>query len=106
MPNKAEAVRVLARITARPDKIEELTSVLLRLVEETRQEKGCISYRLLQNKADPADFTIVEEWISDSVIDIHLGSAHVQEAFAKAGSLLAKEPDITRYRMLDKGEDH
>ena len=99
MANKT--VRVLARITARPDKIEELRSLLLDLVKETRKEKGCISYQLLQNKADPGDFTFVEEWEDDSVIDTHFTTAHVQDAFSKAASLLAKEPDIRRYDVIE-----
>ena len=99
MANKT--VRVLARITARPDKIEELTSILRCLVRETRKENGCISYQLLQNKADPGDFTFVEEWESDSAIDTHFITAHVQDAFSKAASLLAKEPDIRRYDVIE-----
>ncbi|MEO7560406.1 MAG: putative quinol monooxygenase [Nitrosospira sp.] len=99
MANKT--VRVLARITARPDKIEELTSILRCLVRETRKENGCISYQLLQNKADPGDFTFVEEWGSDSAIDTHLITAHVQDAFSKTGSLLVKEPDIRRYDVIE-----
>jgi quinol monooxygenase YgiN len=105
MTNQAETVRALARITAQPDKVEELITVLLHLVEETRKENGCISYQLLQNKADPRDFTVIEEWASDSVIDTHLASAHMQEAFSKAAPLLASEPDIRRYRLLDKDQD-
>ena len=89
MANKT--VKVLARITARPDKIEELRSLLLDLVKETRREKGCISYQLLHGKADPGDF----------VIDTHFATAHVQDAFSKAASLLAKEPDIRRYDVIE-----
>ncbi len=99
MVNKT--VRVLARITARPDKIEELTSILRCLVRETRKENGCISYQLLQNKADPGDFTFVEEWESDSAIDTHFITAHVQDTFSKVASLLAKEPDIRRYDVIE-----
>lgn len=99
MSNKT--VSVLARITARPDKIKELASLLLRLVEETRKENGCISYQLLQSRSDPGDFVCVEEWASDSAIDNHLTSAHVQDAFSKAAPLLAKEPDIKRYGVLE-----
>ena len=100
MINKTETVRVVARITARPGSIEELASLLLHLVEESRKENGCISYQLLQNKADPADFTFVEEWASDSDIDAHFTTAHMQDAFSKAASLLAKEPDIGRYSVI------
>ena len=99
MVNKT--VRVLARITARPDKIEELTSIFRCLVRETRKENGCISYQLHQNKADPGDFTFVEEWESDSAIDTHFITAHVQDTFPKAASLLAKEPDIRRYDVIE-----
>ncbi|WP_219907486.1 antibiotic biosynthesis monooxygenase [Nitrosospira sp. Nsp2] len=34
---------------------------MLRHVEETRKERGCVSYQLFQNEADPSDFTVVEE---------------------------------------------
>ncbi|HEX8873907.1 MAG TPA: putative quinol monooxygenase [Nitrosospira sp.] len=100
MVNKTGTVRVLARVTARPDKTEELAAILLRLAEETRKEKGCISYQLLQNRADPGDFTFVEEWVSDADIDSHLTTVHVQDAFSEAALLLAKEPDIRRYDVL------
>ena len=93
-------VRVLARITARPDKIEEVKSLLLGLVVETRKENGCISYQLLQNNVHPSDFTFVEEWASDSDIDSHFTTVHVQDAFSRAASLLANEPDIQRFSVI------
>ncbi len=62
---------------------------------------SAISYQLLQNKADPGDFIFVEEWMTDSAINAHFTSAHVQDAFSKAASLLAKEPDICRYVVIE-----
>lgn len=96
----SETVRVVSRITAQPDKVEELTPILLGLVGQTLQEKGCIGYQLLQNKIDPCDFTFVEEWMNDSAIDAHLNMPYVQEAFSKAESLLAREPDIRRFFII------
>jgi quinol monooxygenase YgiN len=95
-----ESVRVVARITSQPDKVEELKSVLLGLVEPTRLEKGCISYQLAQDKSDLAEFVFIEEWTSDSAIDAHMTSSHVQDAFSKAQSLLVKVPDIRKYGIL------
>lgn len=95
-----KAVRVVARIIAQPDKVEELASILLDLVGQTRKEEGCVSYQLLQNKIDPGDFTFIEEWTSDSAIDAHLTMPHVQEAFSRAKSLLARDPDIRRYLII------
>jgi quinol monooxygenase YgiN len=53
-------IRVVARVVALPDKVEEVKSVLIGLIEPTRKEDGCIIYELLQNHADPTDFTFVE----------------------------------------------
>jgi quinol monooxygenase YgiN len=95
-----DTVRIIARIPAKPEKAAEVRSILLGLVDETRKEKGCISYELLHNHADSGDFTFVEEWANDSVFDAHLATPHVQKALSKAGSLLAGEPDIRRYTAL------
>jgi len=46
---------VVVHIVALPEKMKELKSVLLGLVEPTRQEKGCILYELLQNQEELTD---------------------------------------------------
>ena len=60
-----QAVRVVARVVARPGKEDELRALLRGLIEPTRREPGCVTYELLQNTADPTDFTFVEEWSSE-----------------------------------------
>jgi quinol monooxygenase YgiN len=93
-------VKVILRVIAKPDKIEELRSVLLQLAAASREEDGCLGYEVLQNTADPYDFTLIEEWTTEGGLDTHLTSAHVQEAFSKGIPLLAKEPDNRRYSVL------
>lgn len=93
-------VRVVARLAAFPDKVEEAKALLLGLVEPTRQEAGFIQYDLLQNQADPTDFTFVEEWESHEALDTHLASAHIQAAIARIPELIAEGPDIRRYTHL------
>ena len=58
------AVRVVARMVARPGKEDELRTLLRGLIEPTRREPECVTYELLQNTTDPTDFTFVEEWSS------------------------------------------
>lgn len=93
-------VRVVARVVALPDKVEELKAVLLTLIEPTRQETGCIQYELLHNGSDATDFTFVEIWKSDEALDLHLASVHLQAALAQVQGLLAQSPDIRRYTLL------
>lgn len=94
------SLRVVAHIQARPETIEETKAMLLGLIAPTRQEAGCISYHLHQNNADPADFTFVEEWVSDEALNEHLQTPHLTAALAKIPRLLAGPPDIRRYTLI------
>jgi quinol monooxygenase YgiN len=93
-------LRVIARIKARPGKVDELLSVLGSLVEPTCKEPGCISYKLWQNNDDPADFAFVEEWQSSAALESHFATKHFKDALVKLPSLVASEPDIQRYHLV------
>ncbi|AVH69388.1 putative quinol monooxygenase [Nostoc sp. 'Lobaria pulmonaria (5183) cyanobiont'] len=95
-----QTIRIVAHIIALPNKVEELKAVLLELIEPTRQEAGAIEYKLLQNQNDPTDFTFVEEWTSDEVLNTHLDSPHFQAVAAKLEGLVTAAPDIRRYHLL------
>jgi quinol monooxygenase YgiN len=94
------SLRVVARITVRADTVNEVRSLLNELIEPTRKETGCISYELLQNNADPTDFTFVEEWQGDEAIDAHLGTEHIQSVLSRVTGMLAAPPDIRKYSLL------
>ncbi|AFZ37622.1 Antibiotic biosynthesis monooxygenase [Stanieria cyanosphaera PCC 7437] len=96
----SQSVRVVARVIALPDKIEQLKAVLMELIEPTRAEVGCIQYDLLQNTCDPTDFTFVEEWTSTAALETHLTSPHLQKAINKINGLVAQKPDIRRYEHI------
>src|SRR4028118_893224 len=93
-------LRVVARVIARPEKVEQAKSILTKLVEATRQEEGCITYELLQNHQDVTDFTFVEEWESQALLEAHLASAHIAQAKSQLEGAIAAEPDIRLYRLL------
>lgn len=93
-------VRVVARLIALPDKVEEAKVFLLDLVKTTQAEAGCLQYDLLQNQTDPTDFTFVEEWESLTALENHLASKHIQAALARVPELIAEGPDIRRYTAL------
>ena len=94
-------VRVVAHITAKPETIDATRELLLTLIAPTRAEDGCVTYELMQNMADPTDFTFVEEWTSDAELDAHLETEHLKRAAAMGADLFAAPPDIRRYKLLD-----
>ncbi len=95
-----QPLRVIARITASPDHVAAVRRILTTVVVATRHETGCLRYDLLQNHADPGDFTIVEEWLSAQAEQQHLLSAHVQAALGELHGRLGAEPDIRRYMVV------
>lgn len=95
------SLRVVAHIPAKADQAEQVREILSALVEPTRKESGCIRYELHQNNADPSDLTFIEEWESDAALDAHLQTDHVQAGLVKLDGLLAGDPDIRRYTLVD-----
>ena len=93
-------VRVVARLVCKPDKVDTFKSLLLSIIEPTRKEAGCKQYELLQNSADPTDFTFVEEWESAAALEAHMKSPHLTAALGKLGDLVGAAPDIRRYTTL------
>ena len=93
-------MKVILRLIANAEKIDELRAVLLELAAQSHLEAGCLNYDVLQNTGDPNDFTLVEEWTTEAALDAHLKTQHVQDAFAKGVPLLAKEPDNRRYSVV------
>ncbi len=95
-----DTLRVIAKVKARPGKANELLSVLSSLVEPTRKEPGCISYKLLQNNEDPTDFALIEEWQNSTALQSHFTTMHFKDALVKLPNLVAAEPDIQRYHLV------
>lgn len=93
-------VRVVAHLTAQPDKIEETRALLASLTGPTRREQGCLRYDLLQSNSIPSDFTFDEEWTSDAALDAHLKAPHITAALERFAGLLVAPPDIRRYSQI------
>ncbi len=74
---------IVARIEARPDKIELVKAELLNLVEPSLREAGCIQYDLHQDNDDPAVFLFYENWESRELWQAHSNAAHIA-AYRKA----------------------
>ena len=95
-------LRVIARIRAKHDKVNEVGRLLFGLIEPTRREEGCVTYELLQNREDPTDFTFVEEWTSAEALDRHFATEHFKNVQPQLAELAAEEPDIRTYRLLNR----
>lgn len=85
-------VTVVAKLVVKDDAVESVKSELLKLIIPTRQEDGCIEYRLHQDNASPGVFIFYENWKDSASLERHLLTTHYRNYIAAvSGALLEKE---------------
>ncbi|WP_418264509.1 putative quinol monooxygenase [Flavobacterium faecale] len=69
-------ITVVAKIVAKEEKREFVKAELLKLVQATIKEEGCINYDLHQDNEDANVFLMYENWKDADALAIHAASAH------------------------------
>lgn len=70
---------IVANIKAQPDKIDLVKAELLKLIQVTRSEQGCINYDLYQDNDNPAQFIFYENWETRELWQAHMANDHLKE---------------------------
>lgn len=91
---------VVAEISAKPGREEELKQLLLSVIQPTRAEEACIQYDLHVNTDNPANFVFYENWKDAAALQKHLASDHMREFFAKTSELFAVPPRVMTYTRI------
>ncbi len=78
---------IVATLTAKSGKEDELLPMLKALVAPTRAESGCINYELHRSHEHPGTFVFTESWASRELWDAHMKSPHLVEFGEKQGAL-------------------
>ena len=91
-------IHVIAVVTAKPGKREEVLEHFRANVPAVRAEKGCIEYGAaidaapalpVQTKYGPDAFVVVEKWESMDALSAHAVAPHMKAYAAKTKDLLA-----------------
>lgn len=79
---------IIANITANKGKVDLVKTELLKLIDTTRTEEGCIQYDLHQDNDNLAHFTFYENWESRKLWQTHMNNQHLQDyMFATEGAV-------------------
>ncbi|RKF20331.1 antibiotic biosynthesis monooxygenase [Alginatibacterium sediminis] len=70
---------IVANIIAKDDSIDLVKGELLKLIDITRAEEGCINYDLHQDNENPAHFMFYENWQSRELWQTHMGNEHLAQ---------------------------
>jgi len=93
---------VIASAKAKPGKEADLEHALREAAGPTRQQPGCVEFRLLRMAGARHTLVGFERWASEADHQKHLQGAHVQLLMQRMGDILAEPPNIVAYEVLDE----
>ncbi|WP_119968607.1 putative quinol monooxygenase [Shewanella japonica] len=73
---------IVANIIAKAEKVELVKAELVKLIDVTRAEEGCINYDLHQDNENPAHFLFYENWQSRELWQTHMNNTHLADYMA------------------------
>jgi quinol monooxygenase YgiN len=92
-------VLIAGRIVIDPQHRDKAIAAAVEMMQETRREKGCISYVFSAGLNDPGCFRVFEEWESPEALAAHFESAHMARFRAVVPTLGVREMAIQRYEV-------
>lgn len=94
---------IAGRISIDPAKREAAIAAAVDMMEQTRKEKGCISYTFSADLSDPGEFRIFEEWEDAQALGAHMKSPHMAKFQAAMGGFGVRGVKLQRYEIASVG---
>ncbi len=69
---------ITGSVAAKRESVELVKAELLKLIETTRNEHGCIQYSLHQDNTDHTKFLFYEQWQNRELWQVHMNADHIQ----------------------------
>jgi quinol monooxygenase YgiN len=78
---------VVAKIVAKGPSVKDVKNELLKMIEPTRKEDGCIEYYLHQDNENPTVFLFYENWKNEEELNKHMDTTHFKAMVAAIGNI-------------------
>ncbi len=92
-------LNIIAHITPHPEYLDAAKRAILEIIEPTRAEPGCLTFRLSED-AENGTLHLYEEWRDEEALAAHHEQSYTQGVFEAYKSWLAEEPQILHLRPL------
>lgn len=86
-------LNIVAFITPKTEHYARCKQLLQGILEQTRQEQGCIRFELYE-KAQSEQLVLVETFIDEAALDFHYAQAYTAAVFAEYEGALQCAPEI------------
>ena len=85
---------VVGRVRTDADRRDALVRIGQKVAAASREEAGCISYRVYEDTELENDFVFIEEWQSGEALQRHFATSHVNEFMHAIRQTLVAPPDV------------
>lgn len=93
-------ITIIAQFNVKEDMTEQFIKSAIDLTRASRKERGCLSYRVLHERANHSRFTFIEEWLNDAATEQHNNSAHFKLFLKNTENMLNEEIKITQLEKI------
>jgi quinol monooxygenase YgiN len=99
------SVHFFVRFEPLPGTAPDFREELLRVIEPSRAEAGCLSIRVFESLPAPVIFAIHSEWVDEAAFDLHAQLPHTLRFLAAAETLLPHPVQGLRAREIGGGAE-
>ena len=97
------SMHFIVRFEPQPGKEAEFRQAMLRNVEPSRAEKGCLALRTFESIREPKVFAIYSEWVDEAAFELHARLPHTVRFLEAAEKLLTHPVQGLRTREIGEG---
>lgn len=90
---------VVGRVSTDPAKRAQLIEVAQKVAAASREEAGCISYRVFEDTEQPNHFVFVEEWAGEDALQQHFRTPHIAEFMQAIPGTIVAPPDVKFHQI-------
>ena len=94
------SIHVFVRFEPLPGKAAAFREEVLRVVEATRSESGCLSINVFESLREPLVFAIHSEWRDEAAFELHATLPHTVRFLKAAEKLLSHAVEGLRTRAI------
>ncbi|WP_432798222.1 putative quinol monooxygenase [Poriferisphaera sp. WC338] len=89
--SESTLLTIIAKVVAKPGQADVIKPELLKLLEPSRKDPGCLLYDCHQSNEDPCVFLFYETWASKPEWEAHMETPHLKayRAFTEANDVVA-----------------
>jgi len=84
---------IFAEIKPKPEHFKDAQQAIIGILQDTRAEKGCVSFDLFSAPEDDTLY-LFEEWADQDALDLHHAQPYTLAVFKAYESWLAQPPRI------------